>query len=85
MFPYAGSRDGFQRLSDALSDQVVGTGICVLAVTPKRRLNAQPTAGHQPYILERTDNGELAERIVRTVAASRPGWRQQERPFNRRA
>jgi NAD(P)-dependent dehydrogenase (short-subunit alcohol dehydrogenase family) len=85
MFPYAGSREGFQRLSDALSDQVVGTGICVLAVTPKRRLSARPPAGDQPYILERTDDGELAERIVRTVAASRPGWRRQERPFNRRA
>ncbi|WP_028969301.1 SDR family oxidoreductase [Sphingomonas sp. URHD0057] len=86
MFPYAGSREGFQRLSDALSDQVVGTGICVLAVTPRRRLNAHPPASDQPYFLERADDSELAERIVRTVAASRPGWRHHRvQPFNRRA
>ena len=85
IFPYAGSRQSFDRLSDALGDQVNGTTICVLGVAVRRRPRPHCIEGSEPFPADRLDEEELAQRIVRTVSAARPEWRQRQPRHDRRA
>ena len=85
IFPYAGSRQGFDRLSDALADQVNGTAICVLGVAVRRRPRPHSIEASERLAVERPDEEELALRIVRTVSAARPEWRQRQPRHDRRA
>jgi NAD(P)-dependent dehydrogenase (short-subunit alcohol dehydrogenase family) len=85
IFPYAGSRQGFDRLSDALADQVNGTAICVLGVSPKPRHGARLAGSIEAPSIGLPDDDELAARIVRTVTAARPEWRHRRPRQDRRA
>jgi len=85
IFPYAGSRQGFDRLSDALCEQVSGTSICVLGVTPKPRHSARLAGSIEASSIGPPDEDELAARIVRTVTTARPEWRQRQPRHDRRA
>lgn len=85
IFPYAGSRQGFDRLSDALAEQVNGTAICVLGVAVRRQPRPRPVEASEPLPAERLDEEELALRIIRTVSAARPEWRHRQPRHDRRA
>jgi short-subunit dehydrogenase len=86
IFPYAGSAESFQRLSDALKEQTKGSSIEVVALTPQMRPGGRPEpATNQLYRLLQVDEDELAERVVALVRARRPGWRIRRRRENRRA
>jgi len=78
IFPYAGSRQGFERLSEGLAEQVNGTSICVLSVSPRLRRRTQPAKTIQPLAFDEAGESEVAARIVRTVVAARPDWRRQQ-------
>lgn len=87
MFPYAGSIAAFERLSDALAQQMRGTAIDVVSFTP--RLARAQLGGRAPidqlYRLQRIDEEYSAARIVETVAAQRPEWRFRPPSFSQRA
>ena len=85
MFPYAGSRESFERLSDALVEQTRGSSIKVVNMTP---LLARPpltevTPG-RPYAIEEIDERASAQQIVSLVAKERPGGRSRPVSKDRR-
>jgi NAD(P)-dependent dehydrogenase (short-subunit alcohol dehydrogenase family) len=87
IFPYAGSREGFANLSDALAEQTRGSQIGVVAVTPRLRRGAggTPNAVTPFYRLERIDDEGTAADVLDLVAVERPEWRQRPLRHNRRA
>ena len=87
MFPYASSLVAFERLSDALAEQVRDHGIEVVGITPRiaRAKLANRAPADQLYRLQRIDEQYSAERIVEEVAAALPAWRQPPLLFSRRA
>ncbi|HUP66859.1 MAG TPA: SDR family NAD(P)-dependent oxidoreductase [Sphingomicrobium sp.] len=87
MFPYASSIAAFDRLSEALVDQVRGSSIDVVRITPTM-VRSRPAAkphGDQLYELQRVDEEDTARRIVELVCAERPEWRRRPPSFSRRA
>jgi len=87
IFPYAGSREGFDGLSDALAEQTRGSQISVVSVTPRlRRAGGEAPGGPGPfYRLEQIDEDATAAAIFELVASSRPEWRQRPIRRDRRA
>ena len=88
MFPYAGSREGFQRLSEALAEQTRGTSISVATVIPRLArggVRQGPPAPGKLYWLERIDEAATAEDVVSVVAQERPDWRLPPEQEERRA
>ena len=56
IFPYAGSREGFEGLSEALAEQTKGSQISVVSVIPQVRRGAELVSAASPfYRLERID------------------------------
>ena len=77
MFSHGSSLASFERLSEAMAEQVKGTSIGIATIIPRLRRDSsrQPTRG-QPYRLSRADEVHTAARIVelvtgRTVASRR--------------
>jgi NAD(P)-dependent dehydrogenase (short-subunit alcohol dehydrogenase family) len=87
IFPYAGSREGFANLSDALAEQTRGSQIGVVAVAPMLRRYAgdASTAVTPFYRLERVDDEGTAAEVLDLVAGERPDWRQRALRRDRRA
>ncbi|MEO7751582.1 MAG: SDR family oxidoreductase [Sphingomicrobium sp.] len=87
MFPYAGSRECFQRLSEATAEQVRGSGIKVVMLTPRLVTDASANAPRpeQPYRFQRVDDWDLAQRIAAIVAQAVPLTAQQPNIGSRRA
>jgi NAD(P)-dependent dehydrogenase (short-subunit alcohol dehydrogenase family) len=87
IFPYAGSREGFDGLSDALAEQTRGSQISVVSVTPRlRRADGEgPGVPGAFYRFEEVDVDATAAAILDRVAASRPEWRQRPIRRERRA
>jgi NADP-dependent 3-hydroxy acid dehydrogenase YdfG len=67
MFPYAGSREGFHRLSEAMMELVKGSSIRIATMTPRLRPDGQAGQAGQYYQLQRVDAEDLAERVVDLV------------------
>ena len=85
MFPYAGSREGFDALSDALVEQTRGSQIGVVSITPQLRRSEANDPVAPFYRLEQVDEPATAARVVDLVASSRPEWRQRALRRDRRA
>lgn len=87
IFPYAGSAESFQRLSDALKEQTKGSSIHVVTMTPLMRPSSRSAVpmANQPYRLLQVDEDELAARVLALVSARRPNWRVRRPSQNRRA
>lgn len=87
MFPYAGSREGFDGLSAALAEQTRGTQISVVGITPRLRRGAGDTPGATSplYRFEHVDEDATAADVFELVASSRPQWRQRPLRRDRRA
>lgn len=86
LFPYAGSREGFEGLSDALGEQTRGSQIDVVSVMPQLRRAPDTQSVASPYYrLEQVDDEATAAEILDMVAASRPEWRQRPVRRSRRA
>jgi NAD(P)-dependent dehydrogenase (short-subunit alcohol dehydrogenase family) len=87
IFPYAGSREGFEGLSGALAEQTRGSQISVVAVTPRLRRGAgdRPTAASPFYRLERVDDEATAAEVLDLVVLECPEWRQRPLRRDRRA
>jgi short-subunit dehydrogenase len=73
MFPYASSLGAFERLSEALTEQVKGTSIEVATIAPKlmRGRLASECPANQLYQLRRVDEQHTADRVVSLVQAAR--------------
>ena len=73
MFPYASSLGAFERLSEALSEQVKGTSIDVVTIAPKlmrgQLVNEFPA--NQLYQLRRVDEQHTADRVLALIEAAR--------------
>jgi short-subunit dehydrogenase len=73
MFPYASSLGAFERLSEALTEQVRGTSIDVVSIAPKlmrgRLVDECPT--NQLYQLRRVDEQHTADRVAALVEDAR--------------
>ena len=73
MFPYASSLGAFERLSEALSEQVKGTAIEVVTIAPKlmrgQLVNEFPA--NQLYQLRRVDEQHTADRVLALIEAAR--------------
>lgn len=88
MFPYAGSREAFQRLSEALAEQTRGMPISVATVVPRlvrggvRRESPGPG---QLYWLERIDEEATADDVVSLIESERPSCRAEAERRDRRA
>ena len=88
MFPYAGSREGFQRLSHGLADQTRGTSIAIHSLIPWMGKNSVSDAAQedgQVYRLQRVRERGTAERIVSLVEARRPDCKPVRIERSRRA
>lgn len=86
IFPYAGSREGFDGLSDALSEQTRGSQISVVSITPRLRRGPSEPGGATPfYRFEHVDEDATAAEVFELVASSRPEWRQRAVRRDRRA
>jgi NAD(P)-dependent dehydrogenase (short-subunit alcohol dehydrogenase family) len=87
IFPYAGSREGFEGLSGALAEQTRGSQISVVAVAPRLRRGAgdRPTAASPFYRLERVDDEATAAEVLDLVVLECPEWRQRPLRRDRRA
>jgi len=74
MFPHASSLGAFERLSEALAEQVKGTSIEVTTLVPRlvrgNRANASESIGL--YRLQRVDEEHTAARIVELIAGPLP-------------
>jgi NAD(P)-dependent dehydrogenase (short-subunit alcohol dehydrogenase family) len=70
MFPYASSLGAFERLSEALAEQVKGTSIEVATLVPRllRGPRVNPADSIGLYQLQRVDEEHTASRIVELVA-----------------
>jgi 3-hydroxybutyrate dehydrogenase len=78
MFPYASSLGAFERLSEALAEQVKGTSIEVATIAPKlmRGRLVNDCSANQLYQLRRVDEQHTADRVAALVEAARgPGTR----------
>lgn len=77
IFPYASSPDAFDKLSDMFRDELRGTGIELVIMTPslapKRAVGARL---HRFGDAQELNERETAARILSLVAMARPGWRQ---------
>jgi len=73
MFPYASSLGAFERLSEALTEQVKGTSIEVVTIAPKlmRGRLASDCPTNQLYQLRRVDEQHTADRVASLVDAAR--------------
>ena len=73
MFPYASSLSAFERLSDALAEQVKGTSIEVAAIVPRLLRGAESNDSDSIglYQLQRVDEQHTAARIAELVLGSR--------------
>jgi len=75
MFPYASSLGAFERLSEALGEQVKGTSIEIATLVP--RLVRGPQANQHDsiglYQLQRVDEQHTAARIVELVCGPQQG------------
>ena len=73
MFPYASSLGAFERLSEALAEQVKGTSIEAVTVAPKlmRGRLANDCSANQLYQLRRVDEQHTADRIATIIEGSR--------------
>ena len=87
MFPYAGSREGFEGLSEALAEQTRGSQIGVISVTPRLKRPAAdgPGAATPFYRFEHVDEPATAAHVLELVASGRPEWRQRSVRRDRRA
>lgn len=86
MFPYAGSREGFDGLSEALAEQTRGSQISVVSITPRLRSGSAEAGGATPfYRFEHVDEDATAADVFGLVEASRPEWRQRPVRRDRRA
>lgn len=76
IFPYASSLAAFERLSEAMAEQVRGTAIEVASFTPRiaRAKAASRAPADQLYRLQRIDVEHSAQRLVERVAAGRCDW-----------
>lgn len=72
LFPYAGSRDAFESLSEAITRKTEGTAIRPVKLYPKilRGRTPDPEAPSQSYRLQRADGQELADRVTKIVEAA---------------
>ena len=79
MFPYASSLGAFERLSEALTEQVKGTSIEVVTIAPKlmRGRLANDCSVNQLYQLRRVDEEHTADRVAELVEAARGGASEQ--------
>jgi short-subunit dehydrogenase len=84
MFPYASSLGAFERLSEALAEQVKGTSIEVVTITPRlmRGQLANDCPTNQLYQLRRVDEHDTAQRAVALIEAAR-GSRNRQVPPDR--
>ena len=84
MFPYASSLSAFERLSEALVEQVKGTSIEVVTVAPKlmRGQLTNECSMNQLYQLRRVDEQHTADRVAAQVEAACARGR-REAPRNR--
>jgi short-subunit dehydrogenase len=73
MFPYASSFGAFERLSEALTEQVKGTSIEVVTIAPKlmRGTLINDCPANQPYHLRRVDEQHTADRVAALVGGAR--------------
>src|SRR5205807_4295860 len=73
MFPYASSRVAFEGLAEAVAEQVRGTSIHVVNVTPKleRGTLAEACPDKPLYQLRRVDEEYTAGRVVTLIDAAR--------------
>lgn len=87
MFPYAGSRVAFDGLSQALGEQVRGTAIKLVNITPKlsHGTTAERARRGPLYQLDRVDEEEAAGRIVSLIQESRPSHSVLERRSRRQS
>lgn len=87
MFPYASSRVAFEGLSEAVAEQVRGTSIHVVNVTPKleRGTLAATSSGKQLYQLRRVDEEYTADRVVTLIDAARGLDKKRAKPGQGRA
>lgn len=69
MFPHASSLAAFERLSEALAEQVKGTSIEVATIVPRllRGSFANDCPSNQLYQLRRVDEADTADRVVDLV------------------
>jgi len=71
MFPYASSLASFERLSEALSEQVRGTSIEIATIAPKLAPAPSPVAGSpRLYQLQRVDEESTANRVMALVVGA---------------
>jgi short-subunit dehydrogenase len=88
MFPYAGSREAFERLSEALAEQTRGRPVSVATVVPRLvRGGVQRTSPGpgQLYWLERIDEEGTAGDVLALVESERPDWTAQPERRDRSA
>src|SRR3954451_23073000 len=82
MFPYASSLGAFERLSEALAEQVKGTSIEVVALTPRlmRGRLVGDCSATQLYQLRRVDEQDTADRVTAMVEDARGFARRRSSP-----
>ena len=87
IFPYAGSREGFDGLSDALAEQPRGSQSSVVSITPRVRRGAgeSPSAAGPFYRFEHVVDAATAADVFDLIASSRPDGRQRPLRRDRRA
>jgi short-subunit dehydrogenase len=73
MFPYASSLGAFERLSEALAEQVKGTSIDVVTIAPKlmRGQLVNDCPANQLYQLRRVDEQHTADRVLALIEGAR--------------
>jgi hypothetical protein len=67
MFPHGSSLAAFERLSDALAEQVRGTAIEVATIVPRLLSGTITGRPSQLYQLSRVDEAHTAERVANLV------------------
>ena len=70
MFPHGSSLAAFERLSDALAEQVRGTAIEVATIVPRLLAGTSRARPAQLYQLTRVDEAHTASRVVSLVLGS---------------
>jgi NAD(P)-dependent dehydrogenase (short-subunit alcohol dehydrogenase family) len=86
LFPYASSPPAFRTLSRMFEEELRGSSINVVAVTPRLGVFAAPNLKeHDRLLLERANALEIAQRALAAVCARRPGWKSRIGPQGRRA
>lgn len=73
MFPYASSMGAFERLSEALMEQVKGTSIEAVTIAPKlmRGQLVNECPANQLYQLRRVDEDHTADRVAALIEETR--------------